>query len=36
MVMVNLVKAVWLAIGGLLVTFAANALNQVLEKDFDI
>lgn len=33
---VNLVKAVWLAIGGLLVTFAANALNQVLEKDFDI
>lgn len=32
---VNLVKAVWLAIGGLLVTFAANALNQVLEKDFD-
>lgn len=25
-----------LVIGGLLVTFAANALNQVLEKDFDI
>ncbi|MBK9566875.1 MAG: protoheme IX farnesyltransferase [Saprospiraceae bacterium] len=29
-------KGILLAFGGLLVTFAANALNQVLEKDFDI
>ncbi|MGB4840199.1 MAG: heme o synthase [Saprospiraceae bacterium] len=32
----NLQSALLLVFGGLLVTFAANALNQVLEKDFDI
>jgi heme o synthase len=30
------VLALQLVIGGLLVTFAANAINQTLEKDFDI
>ena len=33
---VDFVKLLTLAIGGFLVTAAANALNQVLEKDFDI
>lgn len=32
----SFLKAGLLVLGGLLVTFAANALNQVLEKDFDI
>lgn len=31
----NIIAIVLLAIGGCLVTFAANSLNQVLEKDFD-
>lgn len=31
----NVIALVLLAVGGSLVTFAANALNQVLEKDFD-
>ena len=32
----NLVSILVLSVGGFLVTAAANALNQVLEKDFDI
>lgn len=32
----SFLAGILLGIGGLLVTFAANALNQVLEKDFDI
>jgi len=32
----NYIQMIMLAVGGFLVTAAANALNQVLEKDFDI
>ena len=32
----SFLQGIVLVVGGLLVTFAANALNQVLEKDFDI